>query len=184
MRRKVTLKEVCSGASLPACGRSSFEKRAGSCTPDSVPSVICLAADAAATPARLAPAGIAATGPNPPLPAEPAHLPCSRLDIHLAAVVANDAGRLLPHRFTPDRRASSRPYPSAGILSVAVVVTPPLPMRRPDLLFHQATCPDLHPGRESGSSSTLFRAATDHLPAALGEPPGNRTLNPQLNLLL
>lgn|GEM_PF-4191793 len=41
----------------------------------------------------------------------PAHLPCSRLDIHLAAVISADAGGLLPHRFAPDRKGRPQGLP-------------------------------------------------------------------------
>ena len=45
------------------------------------------------------------------------------------------AGGLLPHRFTPYRTVAR----AAGLLSVAVVVTWPLPDMRPHLLFRGAT---------------------------------------------
>lgn len=66
------------------------------------------------------------------------HLPCSRLDIHLATAIADNAGGHLPHRFAPVPfwRMPLR----VGILSVAVVVIRPLRNGYPDLLFHQATC--------------------------------------------
>ncbi len=90
-------------------------------TPDSVLSVICLAeviggdnclaeCDSTSTlPLRREP--IALTRHR-------SHPPCSQLDIHPAAAVSCDAGRLLPHRFTPGSLAR------VGMLSVAVVVKP------------------------------------------------------------
>ncbi len=224
-RPEIELKEVCSGASLPACGRSSFQRtgrpaKAGQgCGPHrgghkagpyveagTSPRPYVLSTRRRVKGKQLYPrfcfirhlsrsvshgdacsdlhrSGIAATGPDPLFPPDPAHLPCSRLDIHPAAIVSNDAGSLLHYRFTPYLGTASRTTPTAGILSVAVVVILP-EGGCPDLLFHQATWPELTPGRRVGKFLyPLAGTATDHLPA-LHEPPGNRTLNPQLKRLL
>ena len=61
------------------------------------------------------------------------HSPCSPLYARLAGGIAATAGRLLPYPFTPGRLAP------VGLLSVAVVVATPLPMRCPHLLFRGAT---------------------------------------------
>jgi hypothetical protein len=65
------------------------------------------------------------------------HLPCSRLHARLAGDITVTAGRLLPYPFTPDR-LNALQASSAALLSVAVVVTMPLPALRPHLLFHGA----------------------------------------------
>ena len=63
------------------------------------------------------------------------HSPCSPLHARLAGFVSKTAGGLLPHRFTPYRPVTR----TAGLLSVAVVVTWPLPDMRPHLRFRGAT---------------------------------------------
>ena len=81
-----------------------------------------------------------------------AHLPCTRLDVHLAAVVSNDAGRLLPCRFAPyPFKASLRLAFSGGNSFCCSCRHSPLPSSPcegevrwgefPDLLFRQATLP-------------------------------------------
>lgn len=72
------------------------------------------------------------------------HSPCSPLHARLAGTVAGPAGRLLPYPFTPGRFAPE------GLLSVAVVVTAPLPAQRPHLLFREAAVPARLP-RPGGS---------------------------------
>lgn len=63
------------------------------------------------------------------------HSPCSQLHARLAGRIAAPAGRLLPYPFTPHLLTQ------AGLLSVAVVVAPPLPAAHPHLLFREATSP-------------------------------------------
>ena len=71
------------------------------------------------------------------------HSPCSQLHARPAERIAASAGGLLPHPFTPGQPAL------VGLLSVAVVVTPPTPASlpmptpapRPHLLFREATSP-------------------------------------------
>jgi len=70
--------------------------------------------------------------------------PCSRLHARLAGYIAATAGGLLPHPFTP-----YRPWP-AGILSVAVVVSRPLPDACPHLRFRGATLSPPKGGRGVG----------------------------------
>lgn len=71
------------------------------------------------------------------------HSPCSQLHARLAGAIADSAGGLLPHRFTPYRStgALSGADTEAGILSVAVVVKQQLPVVCPHLLFREATLP-------------------------------------------
>ena len=101
-------------------------------TPDSVQSVICLG-ESFDPPAAITLQSVTLRrhrrcDGNQPAYASQSHPPCSQLDIHPAAAVSCDAGRLLPYRF------SHRPHPTlprktgegkmgAGLLSVAVVVT-------------------------------------------------------------
>ena len=72
------------------------------------------------------------------------HSPCSQLHARLAGHIAVAAGRLLPYPFTPGQLAL------VGLLSVAVVVTWPLPATRPHLRFREATPPARLP-RPAGS---------------------------------
>jgi hypothetical protein len=120
------------------------------CTPDSVPrpcAVRHLSRAAGAVlrrrAVRITPRGVTAlgtptaTGPNLWLerseersPTSPAHPPCSRLDIRLAAAVAGSAGGLLHHLFHPSPsragsvcccscRRSTGPCPAAPVLAVS-----------------------------------------------------------------
>ena len=93
----------------------------------------------------------ARANPTPPRMWSRPHSPCSRSDIRLAGRVTTTAGGLLPHRFThhlqPPTFIGGR---SAGLLSVAVVVTHRLPSARPRLRFREATLPLMAgaPGRD------------------------------------
>lgn len=130
------------------------------------------------------------------------HPPCSQLDIHLAAAVACDAGALLPHRFSHHPHpalpretgegkgggwfpfcCSCRHAPSA-FPSPALRGRVEWGARALTCRFVRQPCPAFPRDRESGSSSRSSgeERATDCLLAAASEPPGNRTLNPQLNL--
>jgi len=93
------------------------------------------------------------------------------------------AGRVAPNRwwaltspFHP-LPAPAMGRPLAGLLSVAVVVTMPLPAWRPHLLFREATLPP-RGGGESGSSSTGQRPAA----AALHLSPDNRIMSKCFNI--
>ncbi len=90
----------------------------------------------------LAATTAARANPVPPRARSRPHSPCSRSDIRLAGRVTTTAGGLLPHRFThhlqPPTNVGGR---SAGLLSVAVVVTHRLPSACPRLRFREATLP-------------------------------------------
>jgi hypothetical protein len=64
-------------------------------------------------------------------PLRPVHLPCSRLDVHPATAIADNAGGLLPHRFAPVPFLAAR----VGLFSVAVVVICRSRSKHPNLLF-------------------------------------------------
>ncbi|MEM7131162.1 MAG: hypothetical protein AAF702_32875 [Chloroflexota bacterium] len=90
----------------------------------------------------------AATRSNQQLPkaaTSQTHSPCSQLHARLAEIITDSAGRPLPHPFTPYLYIiHQQAWPAAssymaGLLSVAVVVNAPLPVRSPHLLFHEAT---------------------------------------------
>ena len=69
------------------------------------------------------------------------HSPCSQLHARLAGHIAVAAGRHLPYPFTPGQLAL------VGLLSVAVVVTLPLPARALTYGFVRQPCPPGCPGR-------------------------------------
>jgi hypothetical protein len=201
-----------------------------SCTPDSVLSVICLVVCTTAPSAHASRRDdAAATGPNPKVcPLGPhssgtptrgsrhlARLPCSQLDIHLAVVVSDDAGRLLPHRFAPHPRRQSHGCPRGRVffllqlsslnpsrsdartglkaLTCCFVRQPrPMPLPRKSLSPNHPGNPSPWPRKHRAGSREVPLTqtktpgtATDHLLATpASEPPGNRTLNPQLKRLL
>ena len=130
---------------------------------------------------------------TPPLRREPialarhrSHPPCSQLDIHPAAIVSNDAGGLLPHRFI---LRPLLPCPAVnggtGIRGEGCFLLQlSSRLRAPSLAVSRGN--RVQEDRESGSSSRWYERRIACLFETLvsSEATGNRTLNPQLKRLL
>ena len=88
------------------------------------------------------------------------HLPCSQLDIHLAAAIADGAGWPLPSRFAPC------PFKTGGNLFCCSCRYSPLARRAPWLAISPGNLvPLIRRHRESGSSSWNPEVPSDGTPA-------------------